>query len=144
MANSLKEGNPAGNNDIPLTSRGVGQHNVERSHSAPELKPNFDEWNPAKVLFLYMQLRAHEMIPETKKLLELLRDNPLSALSKGIREGHEGRVNFLKRCWEEGSAVGYEAGAMIKERLDQGWVMLDNEAVDGEAWEELGNRVKEA
>ncbi|KAL8769156.1 MAG: hypothetical protein Q9209_004790 [Squamulea sp. 1 TL-2023] len=90
--------------------------------------PDFDQWHPVKVLYHYMRLRAHEVIPETQKLVQTLVKHPLSVLPASVREGHKGRVEFLKGCWEESHA---------SEEIDQGWVEASIEVLDGEPWEDL-------
>ncbi|KAI4249653.1 MAG: hypothetical protein L6R40_000442 [Gallowayella cf. fulva] len=90
--------------------------------------PNFDKWHPVKVLYHYMRLRAYEVIPETQRLVETLIKQPLSVLPASLREGHEGRVGFLKQCWEESKA---------NEDIDQGWIEASIDALDDEPWEDL-------
>ncbi|KAL8807460.1 MAG: hypothetical protein Q9223_001238 [Gallowayella weberi] len=90
--------------------------------------PNFDEWHPVKVLYHYMRLRAHKIVPETQKLVETLIKQPLSVLPASVRQGHEGRLEFLKRCWEESKE---------SEDIDRGWIEASTVALDGEAWEDL-------
>ncbi|KAL8803301.1 MAG: hypothetical protein Q9182_003259 [Xanthomendoza sp. 2 TL-2023] len=90
--------------------------------------PNFDEWHPVKVLYHYMRLRGHKIVPETQKLVETLIQQPISVLPASVRQGHEGRLAFLKRCWEESKE---------SEEIDRGWIEASIVALDGEAWEDL-------
>lgn len=87
-----------------------------------------------------MKLRAHKIIPDTRKLIELLQNTPLSALPKGVLEGHNGRLDFLRRCWEESRWVRSSDKEGLKDKLED-WVLLDEEAVDAEKWEEVEWRV---
>ncbi|KAL8694231.1 MAG: hypothetical protein Q9224_003607 [Gallowayella concinna] len=94
----------------------------------PPSLPHFDEWHPVKVLYHYMRLRAHKVVPETQKLVVVLLQQSLSVLAASVREGHEGRLDFLKRCWEE--CKDYKD-------IGQDWIEASTVALDGEGWEHL-------
>ncbi|KAI4188593.1 MAG: hypothetical protein L6R41_002021 [Letrouitia leprolyta] len=121
-----------------LTGRALIRHNITQLRTPPRPTPEFDSWHPVKVLYHYMRLRTHQCIPETQKLRELLYNYPLSSLPESIRQGHEGRLAFVKRAWEESMRALKENSADHTKAVDQDWVMVDSETIDGELWDELG------
>ena len=108
---------------------------IEETHSIPRTEPQFDQWHPVRILYHYMRLRAHDVVPETRQLIENLTKNPISALPKSIQEGHTGRVQFLQRCWEE-SKHAASFGEPDSPKSDHDWVMVDLETLDWEAWDD--------
>lgn len=84
-----------------------------------------------------MLLRGHPFIPGTRHLIEQL-NQPLFTLPEGVREGHEGRVRFLKRSWQHSMRNLTDAGTSGNPDTDEDWVVVDVGAIEGETWEELG------
>lgn len=126
------------NNNAALTARAIVRHNINQLHTVARPTPEFNQWHSVKVLYHYMRLRAHQCIPETQKLLELLYKYPLSSLPESIRQGHEGRLVFLKRAWEDSMRALKENRTVHTKGIDQEWVMVDDDTIDGEKWDELG------
>lgn len=91
-----------------------------------------------------MRLRAHQFIPETKRLVEQLQNQALDTLPKSVREGHQGRLRFLKRCFEHSVRVLTETEHHGGAKIDQDWVMVDVGAIDGEMWDEFEGHSKES
>ncbi|KAI4112878.1 MAG: hypothetical protein LQ338_008259, partial [Usnochroma carphineum] len=126
----------------PLTGAALIRYDMQHLRTVARTTAEFDKWHPVKVLYHYMRLRAHQFIPETRKLVELLQNHPLSALPITIREGHEGRLQFVKRCWEENVKTLTEAGIHSSPEIGQDWIMVDVSTKDGKMWDELEDHGK--